>query len=91
MVAIFTDFDSGKRNHEGISYSVFCCSGISIDLLNTLARDLHFNYHLYLVADGLFGVPRNGIWDGITADLVSGAAHLAFSAFSVTSSRVEVR
>ena len=43
-----------------------------------------------MVSDGLFGVPRNGQWDGITADLVSGAAHMAFTAFSVTSSRIEV-
>lgn len=60
------------------------------DLLNAVSRDLNFGYDLYLVGDGLFGVPRNGNWDGITADLMSGAAHLAFSAFSVTSQRVEV-
>lgn len=69
---------------------MICCSGISIDLLNAVARDLNFEYDLYLVADGLFGVPRNGRWDGITADLMSGAADMTFTAFSVTSSRVEV-
>lgn len=77
---------------EGKTYTVMCCSGIAIDLLNSVARDLNFDYDLYLVADGLFGVPRNGgQWDGITADLVSGAAHITFSAFSVTSARVNVR
>ena len=90
IIALFIDFESGDRRLEGLAYNVSCCSGISIDLLNAVARDLQFDYSLYLVADGLFGVPRNGQWDGITADLVSGAAHLAFTAFSVTSSRIEV-
>lgn len=46
---------------------------------------------MYLVADGLFGLPRqNDKWDGITGDLISGSAHMAFSAFSITSSRVKV-
>lgn len=93
MVAIFTDFHHSRNGRilEGQSYQVICCSGISIDLLNAVARDLNFEYDLYLVADGLFGVPRNGRWDGITADLMSGAADMTFTAFSVTSSRVKVR
>lgn len=91
MVSIFTDFHSSRGSVlEGQSYQVVCCSGISIDLLNSIARDLNFDYDLYIVADGLFGVPRGGRWDGITADLVSGAADMTFTAFSVTSTRVEV-
>lgn len=91
LVYIFTDFNSKVHYLEGRRYTVECCSGIAIDLLNSVASDLNFDYNLYLVADGLFGVPRNGgQWDGITADLVSGAAHIAFSAFSVTSGRVNV-
>jgi ionotropic glutamate receptor NMDA 3A len=90
LIAIFTDFRSQKRELEGISYHVHCCAGIAIDLLNAVARDLNFEYDLYLVADGLFGVRRNGQWDGITADLVNDLAHLSFTAFSTTSSRVQV-
>ena len=90
IVSIFIDFNSGSRQMEGTQYTVSCCSGIAIDLLNSMARDLHFEYDLYLVADGLFGVPRHGQWDGITADLMKGVAHMAFTAFSVTSSRIEV-
>ncbi|RWS26698.1 glutamate receptor ionotropic: NMDA 3A-like protein, partial [Leptotrombidium deliense] len=90
LVAIFTDFNSQVRYFEGKTYVVMCCAGIAIDLLNAVARDLDFHYDLYLVADGLFGVPRNNQWDGITADLVSGAAHLSFTAFSISSSRVKV-
>lgn len=92
MVSIFTDFHSSTDSVlEGQSYQVICCSGVSIDLLNAVARDLNFDYDLYLVADGLFGVPKNGRWDGITADLMSGAADMTFTAFSVTSTRVEVK
>ncbi|RWS03950.1 glutamate receptor ionotropic: NMDA 3A-like protein, partial [Dinothrombium tinctorium] len=90
LVAIFTDFNSEIRFFEGKTYIVMCCAGIAIDLLNAVSNDLDFSYDLYLVADGLFGVPRNNQWDGITADLVSGAAHLTFTAFSISSSRVKV-
>lgn len=76
---------------EGKSYFVHCCAGIAVDLLDAAARDLNFDYDLYLVADGHFGVNRNGRWDGITADVINGAAHLAFGAYSVTSERLEVR
>ncbi|CAG2162867.1 unnamed protein product [Oppiella nova] len=89
LIAIFTDFRSDKREMEGISYEVHCCAGISIDLLNAVARDMNFEYDLYLVADGLFGVRRNGQWDGITADLVNDVAHMSFTAFSTTSTRVQ--
>ncbi|XP_054162601.1 glutamate receptor ionotropic, NMDA 3A-like [Oppia nitens] len=89
LISIFTDFRSNKRQLEGQAYEVHCCAGISIDLLNAVARDLNFDYDLYLVADGLFGVRRNGQWDGITADLVNDVAHMSFTAFSTTSTRVQ--
>ena len=87
---IFTDFNSRKRYLEGKSYIVHCCAGIAIDLLNAAARDLNFNYDLYLTADGHYGVNRNGRWDGATADVIHGAAHLVFGAYSVTSERLAV-
>lgn len=90
LISIFTDFRSRRRNLEGKSYNIHCCAGISIDLLNAVARDLNFEYDLYLVADGLFGVRRNGQWDGVTADIVNDLAHLTFTAFSTTSTRVQV-
>lgn len=91
LVEIFTDFRSQRRQLEGKRYQVLCCAGIAIDLLNAISRDLHFDYDLYLVADGLFGVRKDGKWDGVTADLVNEVAHLSFTAFSTTSTRVQVR
>ncbi|KAI2809655.1 Glutamate receptor ionotropic, NMDA 3A [Blomia tropicalis] len=89
LISIFTDFRSQRRLYENKKYVVKCCAGIAIDLLNAVARDLHFDYDLYLVADGLFGVKKDGQWDGVTADLVNDLAHLTFTAFSTTSSRVQ--
>ena len=90
MISIFTDFRSQNRHLEGKKYEVHCCAGIAIDLLNEISRDLHFDYDLYMIADGLFGVRRNKSWDGITGDIVNDLAHLSFTAFSTTSSRVQV-
>ncbi|XP_022254048.1 glutamate receptor ionotropic, NMDA 3A-like [Limulus polyphemus] len=89
LITIFADYAQGKA--EGETYNVTCCSGITMDLLTDLARDLDFDYDIYLVADGMFGTSRGGqSWNGITADLISGAAHLAFSSFSITSMRYQV-
>ena len=89
LVVIFTDFNSRKRYLEGKSYAVHCCSGIAIDLLQASARDLNFDFDLYITADGHYGINRNGRWDGATADVIHGAAHLVFGAYSVTSERLE--
>lgn len=63
-----------------------------MDLLENVAEELEFDFQLYIVADGLFGsktVTESGEakWNGIVGDLVSGAAHMSFSALSVSSVR----
>ncbi|KAH9408177.1 Glutamate receptor ionotropic, NMDA 3A, partial [Tyrophagus putrescentiae] len=83
LIALFTDFRSNRRLYEGKRYIVKCCAGIAIDLLNAVARDLHFDYDLYMVADGLFGVKKDGKWDGMWPTWST-----TFTAFSTTSSRV---
>ncbi|CAN8004191.1 unnamed protein product [Ixodes hexagonus] len=90
LAALFAHYHrtGGHTPHPG--YNVTCCAGITIDLLKSLARDLSFDFDLYLVADGSFGTDRGGRWGGITADLISGAAHIAATAYSVTSSRSRV-
>ncbi|KAG8183283.1 hypothetical protein JTE90_004903 [Oedothorax gibbosus] len=91
IVSAFADY--AARRNEGVLYNVTCCAGISIALLLTLSRDLGFAFDLYLVGDGLFGSSVSqgaGKWSGITGDLVSGAAHMTFAAFSMTSARQKV-
>ncbi|KAG8198828.1 hypothetical protein JTE90_007130 [Oedothorax gibbosus] len=83
---LFADF-RGQRVLEGTEYNVSCCAGISMDLMQSLAEDLHFSFDLYLVADGFFGTKRGGKWNGLTRDIASGAAHMTFTAFSLTSER----
>ncbi|XP_076347190.1 glutamate receptor ionotropic, NMDA 3A-like [Tachypleus tridentatus] len=87
LVTIFADYAQGKS--EGIRYNITCCAGITMDLLTDIARDLHFDYDLYLVSDGMFGTNRGKGWNGITADLISGAAHLTFSSYSVNSLTIQ--
>ncbi|KAJ2947052.1 hypothetical protein O0L34_g16399 [Tuta absoluta] len=119
-----------------------CCYGLAMDLLENIAQELEFDFHLYIVEDGMFGSRkkvnpfrrvneyqsvaneflnsqqgfrsqyRNGRiiedyedgyylvtddpdedpekWNGIIGDLVSGAAHMSFSALSVSTARAEV-
>ncbi|XP_023210876.1 glutamate receptor ionotropic, NMDA 3A-like [Centruroides sculpturatus] len=88
IVKIFADFSAGRKKSN--EYNVTCCAGIAIDLLTSISRDLFFDYDLYAVADGFFGTYRSKMWNGITADLISGAAHLTFSAYSMTSERSSV-
>lgn len=72
--------------------TVVCCYGLSVDLLTVVARELGFRFDLYLAEDGLFGKRnnRNGTWNGVMGELVSGRAQLAFAALSVSTHRAEV-
>ncbi|XP_053663885.1 uncharacterized protein LOC128713047 [Anopheles marshallii] len=36
-------------------YRTRCCYGLSMDLLQKLASEINFDFHLYIVHDGLFG------------------------------------
>ncbi|UYV76114.1 hypothetical protein LAZ67_13002577, partial [Cordylochernes scorpioides] len=87
---IIQAFRDARNRHPSPRYNATCCAGIAIDLLNSVARDLAFDFDLYLVADGSFGANRGRGWTGVTRDLMSGAAHLAFTAFSITSGRSRV-
>lgn len=67
--------------------NTYCCFGLSIDLLEKMSKDLEFDFHLYLVADGTFGSQKIH-WNGVVGELVSGTAHMAFCPLSVTSTRL---
>ncbi|CAG5867278.1 unnamed protein product [Menidia menidia] len=67
-----------------------CCYGYCIDLLEKLAEDLGFTFDLYIVGDGKYGGFKNGRWTGLVGDLLSGAAHLAVTSFSINSARSQV-
>ncbi|XP_055488385.1 glutamate receptor ionotropic, NMDA 3A [Leucoraja erinacea] len=67
-----------------------CCYGYCIDLLEKLAEDMNFDFDLYIVGDGKYGGWKNGRWTGLVGDLLSSAAHLAITSFSINSARSKV-
>ncbi|XP_032425275.1 glutamate receptor ionotropic, NMDA 3A [Xiphophorus hellerii] len=67
-----------------------CCYGYCVDLLEKLAEDIGFTFDLYIVGDGKYGGYKNGRWTGLVGDLLSGAAHLAVTSFSINSARSQV-
>lgn len=61
--------------------------GYCIDLLNKLARKLHFNFVLREVADGQYGKIQNGSWTGMVRELLVGQADLAIVDLTITKER----
>ena len=49
-----------------------CFTGYAIDLLNTLAEQLQFDYTIYIVEDGKYGSynENTGKWNGVVGDLI---------------------
>ncbi|XP_024083475.1 uncharacterized protein LOC106670874 isoform X1 [Cimex lectularius] len=83
-------------NGTRYTYKVSCCYGLSMDLLEAVSQELDFDFQLYMVPDSMFGSrvvdPDAGTvrWTGVVGDLVSGNAHMAFTALSVSRPRIEV-
>ncbi|XP_061098801.1 glutamate receptor ionotropic, NMDA 3B-like [Conger conger] len=68
-----------------------CCYGYCMDLLEKLAEDLHFGFHLYIVADGKYGAQKGpGRWTGLVGELLGGGADMAVTSFSINSARSRV-
>ncbi|XP_077109281.1 glutamate receptor ionotropic, NMDA 3B [Ranitomeya variabilis] len=67
-----------------------CCYGYCIDLLEKLSEDLGFDFELYIVGDGKYGARIGNRWTGLVGDLLSGAAHMAVTSFSINSVRSTV-
>ncbi|KAM8960986.1 glutamate receptor ionotropic, NMDA 3B [Pelodytes ibericus] len=67
-----------------------CCYGYCIDLLEKLSEDLQFDFELYIVGDGKYGGRKGERWTGLVGDLLSGAAHMAVTSFSINSARSTV-
>uniref|UniRef100_H2M848 Glutamate receptor n=1 Tax=Oryzias latipes TaxID=8090 RepID=H2M848_ORYLA len=80
----------GRRNGSVPTHLKKCCYGYCIDLLEKLGEDMGFTFDLYIVGDGKYGGFKNGRWTGLVGDLLSGAAHLAVTSFSINSARSQV-
>ncbi|KAJ8688109.1 hypothetical protein QAD02_023904 [Eretmocerus hayati] len=80
------DYFPDERIHQNlISIGHFIFS-------NRLSPDLEFRFDLHVVKDGLFGRRRgrNGTWNGVIGELLTGKAQLAFAPLSVYSHRSQV-
>ena len=56
-----------KKHTHTHTYEGYC-----IDLLNELAKKLHFTYDIYPSPDGLYGSEtENGTWNGVIAELIN--------------------
>ncbi|KAL8589031.1 hypothetical protein ACOMHN_048012 [Nucella lapillus] len=82
------DFVS-RNQRQDLDYSVYCCKGISLEILQKLSEDLNFQFVVYFVNDSNYGELRNNTWTGMVGDVVSGSADLIMGAFSMTSYRMK--
>jgi ionotropic glutamate receptor NMDA 3A len=82
------EFNNGKENISEV-FTVSCCRGLTVDLLNQLADDLNFEYTMYVVQDTEYGKEINDSWTGMVYDLMEGTAHMAIGAFSITTDRLK--
>ena len=64
-----------KKQHDGaVTYE-----GYFIDLLNELAKKLHFTYDINPSPDGLYGAEtENGTWNGMIAELINKVCELLY-------------
>ncbi|KAI5711412.1 hypothetical protein M8J75_000198 [Diaphorina citri] len=81
----------GRSNvfqHSRYRYRTNCCYGLSMDLLENIAQELEFDFHLYIVADGLYGTKvrenQKDKWNGVVGDLVTGTAHMSSQVIDYT-------
>ena len=86
---IFKDLQEGRHN-DSRPYKLRCCQGLSIMLLERLARDINFDFQLYITADEKYGNLENDSWNGMVEDLLKGAAHMGVAAFSITRQRSQM-
>ncbi|KAK3919445.1 Glutamate receptor ionotropic, kainate 2 [Frankliniella fusca] len=61
--------------------------GYAIDLIDAIAKELHFKYEFYLVKDGKYGSLKDGRWDGIIKDLLDRKADLGICDLTITYDR----
>ena len=79
-----------ENNTRTLSWRKSCCSGMSVEIFEILARELDFKYTLYAVEDGKFGSEENGTWNGMVGDLVLNKADVAINVLSIVSKRATV-
>ena len=68
-----------------------CCTGMCVDLLEKLSKDLSFDYKMIRSRDGKWGGQlKNGTWDGLVADLLNKHADVVMTSLKINSGREKV-
>ena len=63
-------------------WRAMCCSGLILEILENVIRNMDIEYDLYIVEDGSFGGFQNGSWTGIMNDVYTGKADVGIQAMS---------
>ncbi|GFR79501.1 glutamate receptor ionotropic, NMDA 3A [Elysia marginata] len=74
----------------GELYSLHCCKGLSLEMLDKLSVDLNFRYVLYFVNNTDYGTLKDGAWTGMVGDVINDVADVVIGAFSMTAARMSV-
>ncbi|UJR28089.1 hypothetical protein I4U23_009345 [Adineta vaga] len=78
---------SRKKDSNGSFYF----EGYCIDMLDEIARRLHFNYSIHIAEDAAYGKEdENGQWSGIIGELTRRTADLGIGALTITYPREQV-
>ncbi|XP_068737794.1 glutamate receptor 2-like isoform X1 [Montipora capricornis] len=81
VVILVEPFFFANTKEDGTVYY----TGYCIDLLNELARTLHFTYEIYVVPDGKYGaLTENGTWNGMVGELDRKNADVAVGPLTAT-------
>lgn len=73
---------------SALNYTKYCCSGLSIDLMEKLAADLDFNFMFFFASDNEYGTITNGSWSGMMGYMVDGAMDMMIGSFGITDSKL---
>nr|QQY02579.1 glutamate receptor ionotropic, delta-2 [Cryptocotyle lingua] len=64
-----------------------CCSGLTMDLLMELMKDLNFDIELFEAPDGLWGAWTPDGWNGVIRVLMDNKADMAVTSLKITPNR----
>ncbi|KAK7112851.1 hypothetical protein V1264_012235 [Littorina saxatilis] len=86
--------DENDNRKVGLPPVEKCCSGLSIDILDRLSKELNFNYTLFEMESGGYGSAvdhtNNTEWTGLVGAVLKEEADVAVAAMAITPEREEV-
>ncbi|KAK4474533.1 hypothetical protein MN116_001679 [Schistosoma mekongi] len=82
-----SELNSSLVYNSSFVYVDGCCSGLTMDLLMELMKDLNFDVEMYEVMDGYWGAWTPDGWNGIIRDLMDNRADMAVTSLKITPNR----